>query len=114
MRRVPASDVEGETLSVIRATAAALGLPLLVLEARDDGRFPVTLGPAGDSADRALVLVTHLPSREAAETSAAPLSLAHDGEVGIPPVSPPPRSAVSGEGGIIRFTLGDRDEKVAS
>jgi hypothetical protein len=110
MHRVPASDVERDTLSVIQATAAALGLPLLVLEARDDGRFPAT----GGSPSRALVLVTRQPSREAAEASAAPPSPASDVEVGTPQVSPPPRSAVSGEGGIVRFTLGVRDERVAS
>jgi hypothetical protein len=110
MHMVPAGAVERETLSVIRATAAALGLPLLVLEARDDGRFPATGGSTG----RALVLVTRQPSREATEAFAAPPTPANDVEVGTPRVSPPPRSAVSGEGGIVRFTLGVREERVAS
>ncbi len=93
MQMVSASDVERETLSVIRATATALGLPLLVLEARGDVRFPATDGSTG----RALVLVTGQPRREAAEASAAP----------------PTPATVSGEGGIVRFTLGVREEKAA-
>jgi hypothetical protein len=106
---VSASDVERETLSVIRATAAALGLPLLVLEARGNVRFPATGGSTG----RALVLVTRQPSREIAEAPAAPPTPANDVEVGTPQASPPTRSVVSGEGGIVRFTLGVREEQAA-
>ena len=110
MQRVLANEVEHDKLSVIRATAVALGLPLLVLEAREN-ELPATLESAPDAAPGALVFVMRRPRDEAKSR----LAVARDVEGGAPQDPPSPSSArVSGEGGIVRFTLGDREERVAS
>jgi hypothetical protein len=113
MTTVLAHDID-DTLSVVQATAVALGLPLLVLEAIEDSSSLASLDQAAGAAPGALVLVVR-PRRGAGRSRGARrLAVARDADSGAPTVSDSPGNyAVSGEGGIVRFDLGSSGERLA-
>jgi hypothetical protein len=113
MTTVLAHDID-DTLSVVQATAVALGLPLLVLEAIEDSSSLASLDQAAGAAPGALVLVVR-PRRGAGTSRAARrLAVARDADSGVPTVSDSLASySVSGEGGIVRFDLGSSGERMA-
>jgi hypothetical protein len=114
MRGVLAHDIDHDSLSVVRATAIALGLPLLVLETTEGSDSLVSLDPAAGAAPGALVLVLRRLSGAATSEAARRLAVARDVEPGVTRDSGSSTSSrVSGEGGIVRFTLGDQSKVAA-
>jgi hypothetical protein len=110
MRSVLAHDNDHDRLSLVRATAIALGLPLLVLETIEGLDSLESHDQATGTTPGALVLVVPRP-RDATTSLAKPrLAVARDAE-GAAQVSALPSShGVSDEGGIVRFNLGARGE----
>jgi hypothetical protein len=110
MRSVLAHDNDHERFSVVRATAIALGLPLLVLETIEGLDFLESPDQATGTSPGALVLVVR-PAHGATTLLAKPrLAVARDAE-GAAQVSALPSShGISDEGGIVRFNLGGRRE----
>jgi hypothetical protein len=99
-----------DTLSVVRATAIALGLPLLVVEGIEgldslEGRErPDTASAA------ALVLVVRRPRQTTTLLAPPRLAVARGADVATQGTAVPPSRGTSWEGGIVRFDLGDRGE----
>ena len=108
MRGVVAHDNQ-DTLSVVRATAIALGLPLLVVEGVE-GLDPLEGHEQPDIASAAaLVLVVRRP-RQATRLLAPPrLAVARGADVAIQSTALPSSRGTSWEGGIVRFNLGSGD-----
>jgi hypothetical protein len=106
MRGVVAHD-DQDTLSVVRATAVALGLPLLVLEL-SEGLDALEGAEQRDEASAALVLVVRRPRRASTLLASPGLAIAPGADVVPPDTSFLTRRGISGDGGIVRFDLGDR------
>jgi hypothetical protein len=105
MQDVLAHDVDQETLSVVRATAIALGLPLLVLEGIEG--LDVLEGHEHPDAASAAALVLVRRPRQATKMIAPPrLAVARAAEVASQVTALESNQKISGEGGIVRFDLG--------
>jgi hypothetical protein len=110
MRSVLAHDNDQDRLSVVRATALALGLPLLVLETIEGLDSLETHDRTGGASPGALVLVVRRPRAGNTSLAKPRLAVARSTEVAAQVSASPSSHGVSEEGGIVRFNLGDRRE----
>lgn len=106
MRSVLAHDNDHDRLSVVRATAIALGLPLFVLETIE-GLDPLeSHDEAAGASPGALVLVVRRPGGATTSLAKPRLAVARDAEVAARVSTLSSSPPVSDEGGIVRFNLG--------
>jgi hypothetical protein len=110
MRNVLTQDTDQDRPSVVRATAIAVGLPFLVLETIEGLDSLESRDQAAGASPGTLVLAVRRP-RSAMTSHAKPrLAVWRDAEIVARDSAKSSSHAVSDEGGIIRFSLGDSSE----